>query len=948
MNKKYAKVKSTKRALMMSALSLMLSVAMLLGTTYAWFTDSVTSGTNQIVAGNLDIEVEYKNQVNGKWENLQDSASVFSQGLWEPGHTEFVTLKITNKGTLALIYKTLVTSVSENGGINVYGEAFKLSDYLVFATTEPSDTEPVFATREAAREAAGTEYTLDVNALTRNGTLKSGETEYITLVVYMPEEVDNHANYKTGTAAPTIELGITVKATQETYEKDSFDDKYDKDAASALEYVAGAYYEYFEAIVAKDVSGNDRTFEIEKTVGDTNVAGASGVTENPGDTVTMTVVKSAEAEQKFTTVLADGTVKTGYDIKVTGQEPGSLVQCQLYVGTGLEEFKFYHNNVEMTPGTKGDLKDGESYYDKEEGIVYFATITFSPFVGTYKAPEAAIGATPYGTLQAAIDAAKDGDTVKFLKDIALTDFVSVKKAIVIEGANHTLNRTNMVDNRGAFDYWLGNDGLIADLTVKNLTIKNDSTVQGYAAVAGMGGETVKFDNCRFENLYCAVISNGCNGTEKPSVEITNCQFVNTTWGNSYYRADYQNPPIISNITGLTPDKYVEIFPGTVAAVYSSNGQYVDQYATLQEAIANANAGAKIFIMPGTYTGDVVFPNPTNAVNLIGADKATTIINGQIQYKAVKGETVQNVTIKNLTVNNAGKEGLKISGWGDTANAGNPVVGANITVDNCAFNGCSFGISINGYADNYDVTVTNCDFSTADCGVCVRTNHEGFEEDTFANNTVTFGAGNTVNPDGFAIQTFNGKNGYAFNFYFRTIADYASFTNPCVLVGNESALNNALSGDTNGKIIVLSNDITVTAPLPNISGKNITIDGNNKTVSFDHGNTRRSLFGNDTNPLYAGTLTVKNATFVDTNEGNATSPVTGFVAQTGYNSTASVTCENCTFRNLWCAVYLNPGTGTLVIKNCTYENCKYGYSKDHGTYAVTFEGNTEIDNEIFGN
>lgn len=44
--------KSTKRALLVSALSLVVCLAMLVGTTFAWFTDTATTGVNKIVSGN--------------------------------------------------------------------------------------------------------------------------------------------------------------------------------------------------------------------------------------------------------------------------------------------------------------------------------------------------------------------------------------------------------------------------------------------------------------------------------------------------------------------------------------------------------------------------------------------------------------------------------------------------------------------------------------------------------------------------------------------------------------------------------------------------------------------------------------------------------------------------------------------------------------------------------
>ena len=74
--------KTTKRALLSSVLALFLCFTMLLGTTYAWFTDEVTSGSNVIKAGNLDIAVEYT--LDGEtWKDLDGAEDLFQKGLWE-------------------------------------------------------------------------------------------------------------------------------------------------------------------------------------------------------------------------------------------------------------------------------------------------------------------------------------------------------------------------------------------------------------------------------------------------------------------------------------------------------------------------------------------------------------------------------------------------------------------------------------------------------------------------------------------------------------------------------------------------------------------------------------------------------------------------------------------------------------------------------------------------
>ena len=156
------KKSSTKRSLMMSVLSLFLCVAMLAGTTFAWFTDSVASKNNVIVAGNLDIELEYKTVRNGvlsdKWETVSDRDDIFDpNAYWEPGRTEVVYLKVSNLGSLALKYQLGVNVVKDNPGTNVADEEFYLSDYLVFKTVILNEEPTVPYTRDEAAAAAGNE-----------------------------------------------------------------------------------------------------------------------------------------------------------------------------------------------------------------------------------------------------------------------------------------------------------------------------------------------------------------------------------------------------------------------------------------------------------------------------------------------------------------------------------------------------------------------------------------------------------------------------------------------------------------------------------------------------------------------------------------------------------------------------------------------------------------------
>ena len=238
--------RATKRALLTSVMALVMCVVMLVGTTFAWFTDTASTGVNKIQAGNLDIELAYKNSTtNGKFKEASKETPVFdNNALWEPGHVEYVVLKVSNAGNLALKYKLGINIASEIGSTNVLGNEFKLSDYIKFAVIDGesnnlSDRDKLVAEAEKSESVAA------LNAgYTKENHLLAGTTDnekVVTLVVWMPKSVGNEANYKVaeGITAPSIDLGINVVATQLTYEKDSIDDQYDKGAEYPISVTTG-------------------------------------------------------------------------------------------------------------------------------------------------------------------------------------------------------------------------------------------------------------------------------------------------------------------------------------------------------------------------------------------------------------------------------------------------------------------------------------------------------------------------------------------------------------------------------------------------------------------------------------------------------------------------------------------------------------------------------------
>ena len=91
-------IKLTKKAFLASLVALVLCFAMLLGTTYAWFTDSVSSANNIIQSGNLDVELYWSKDATN-WEKVDENTNVFSGELWEPGYVEVVYLKVANVGS---------------------------------------------------------------------------------------------------------------------------------------------------------------------------------------------------------------------------------------------------------------------------------------------------------------------------------------------------------------------------------------------------------------------------------------------------------------------------------------------------------------------------------------------------------------------------------------------------------------------------------------------------------------------------------------------------------------------------------------------------------------------------------------------------------------------------------------------------------------------------------
>ena len=335
--------KNTKRALISSILVILMCVTMLIGATFAWFTDTASTGVNKIQAGNLNIELQMKDN-DGKWVNANGKTLSFlingkipaegTQILWEPGCTyELPELRVVNKGNLALKYKVAIT------GIN--GSA-KLNDVI--------------------------DWTINDADLSADHSLAAGATsEALTIKGHMQESAGN--DYMNESIDG---IAITVVATQNTVESDSFNNTYD----------ANATY----PVVA---------------VGDVNTDGDTVIQDREKDpTVIATIPAGSTDAGKLTLVKAEGQTPTNIEIvtgtnavttevrledqngnKVTAAD-GKFFTIALQLEKKLNVIGFYHSETPLTKAESAEevkTANDTYYYDAATGLLTFSTDDFSPF-----------------------------------------------------------------------------------------------------------------------------------------------------------------------------------------------------------------------------------------------------------------------------------------------------------------------------------------------------------------------------------------------------------------------------------------------------------------------------------------------------------------------------------------------------------------------------------------
>ena len=507
--------KATKRALLTSVTALVMCVVMLAGTTFAWFTDTASTGVNKIQAGNLDVALEYATKWDNdgkvtKWENAEGKTLQFKTAdgrtdniLWEPGcRYQLPELRVVNKGNLALKYIIKVTGIETNHEA-VPGEP-NLNDVI---TWEIKYSDDAVWNAEADTFKAG--YSLAPNA---------------SNVVTIKGEMDKNAGNKyQGLSIDGV--SVTVYATQMTAEFDSIDDQYDKDAAykGSQEFTSGTHVLNKGGVA---LNPNDVAVLVSGAGTDVTITGGYYDGGKGGDNRCVQVDTGAKVTIK------DGTFTVGGDATGLGN---SVILCNggtvvieggfFYTDYAYRNFYYVLNQQNSNPGTitvkggtfvnydpsKGDdnlggnfVPDGYSVISetKANGDKWFTVVKGTgATVGTQEGLNNAISSNTVATVKLTEDGTYNlTDGIAKSKDVT---FIGTKDTVidvcqnldgesgVNAGMNYQDGATLVFKGVTILGQVSGNYGGI----VRAATTFEDCTIKGKLTLYG----DTTFINCTFEN-----------------------------------------------------------------------------------------------------------------------------------------------------------------------------------------------------------------------------------------------------------------------------------------------------------------------------------------------------------------------------------------------------------------------------------------------------------------
>ncbi len=333
------KTKTTKRALFASVLSLLLCVSMLIGSTFAWFTDTATTGVNKIQSGKLDIELVDKdgNSLEGKTLDFTKAEAGKDEAiLWEPGCTyNLPEVFVKNNGNLAVKYMILITGINGDAELN---------------------------------EAIEWTIQLDGANLADEYKLAAGDTsKALTISGHMKEDAGNEYQ------GLTIDgISITVYATQDTVEYDSDDNQYDANAN--LPVVVRNQAELDAAVTnangATEIKLYKGTYTLDKNISNKNL--------------TFTDIDGAKFDLtnfQWNYQLTQGTTLTFNDVDVAwstnneGYQGFTHSTKVTYNNCNISGTQFMYNDADFVNCTFTTY-DGYAVYGRGEGDLNFTDCTF--------------------------------------------------------------------------------------------------------------------------------------------------------------------------------------------------------------------------------------------------------------------------------------------------------------------------------------------------------------------------------------------------------------------------------------------------------------------------------------------------------------------------------------------------------------------------------------------
>ncbi|MEE3403475.1 MAG: right-handed parallel beta-helix repeat-containing protein [Acutalibacteraceae bacterium] len=517
----------TKRAIFASLLSVAVCTSMLIGTSYAWFTDSVTSANNKIQAGTLKIDMLVKGGDTGftNYTSVKtNSDKIFNYDKWEPGYTSWTNVKVKNEGNLALKYTLRFVSDDDLSAAKL---AEVIDVYYAPAEVNKPDTRPDLTQAQYNAYYLGT--LADVfsgKVAPINDTLLAEDIastsyddreDYATIVLKMKESAGNEYQNE---ALPAFDLQLM--AMQYAYEKDTFDEHYDDKANGIpdhpewgnLNTSASAKAVAGEATVV-DAVGAKLTIPADKVAADTQVSLVVGPgTMNPSITV------------------GDKNTAMTYDITVTPVDNTVLKKVELNIGKAKTGLVVYHDDTAMAKLTDAANTTDEGYfYDPATGILTIWSKTFSPFTIITAKPASVVFSAEKEEATAAVAeavaAAESGDTVVLGSGEAVIP-TNIPENVMIKGKEDgsTVLDTTSISGQ--------NTGTLDDVAVENVTFTSSNTETWDGIISHKTTLTdTTFDNCTFDatkdNRSNAIYGGTING----ETVFENCEIKADVYGINF-------------------------------------------------------------------------------------------------------------------------------------------------------------------------------------------------------------------------------------------------------------------------------------------------------------------------------------------------------------------------------------------------------------------------------